>query len=120
MRTFFLYLMVLLYVGAGINHFVHPEPYTQIMPPWLPYPRELVLLSGVFEVVLGVLLLPPATRPYAAWGVIALLIAVFPANVQMALDFHRQGNPHLWVALLRLPLQLPLIGWAWKYTRPGR
>jgi uncharacterized membrane protein len=116
MTRFFLYLMALLYIGAGINHFVHPDPYVRIMPPYIPYHRAMVLISGVLEMGLGLLLLPAVTRPYAAWGIIALLIAVFTANIQMALDYHRQDNPRLWVAIARLPLQIPLIWWAWKYT----
>jgi uncharacterized membrane protein len=107
--------MALLYIGAGINHFVHPDQYVRIMPPYIPYHRAMVLLSGVFEIGLGLLFLPAVTRPRAAWGIIALLIAVFPANIQMAINYHRQGNPHLWLALVRLPLQIPLIWWAWKY-----
>ena len=118
MKRFFLYMMAVLYVTAGINHLVHPEFYLPIMPPYIPYPQAMVLISGLCEIGLGVLLLPAATRSLAAWGVIALLIAVFPANIQMAVDWHRDHNPLLWVALLRLPLQFVLIWWAWLYTRP--
>ena len=117
MKTFFLYLMALLYVSAGITHFVRPEFFLKIMPPWIPFHLAMVLLSGVCEIALGVLLLPAATRPWAAWGVIALLIAVYPANIQMAIDFHREHHPQLWVALVRLPLQFVLMGWAWLYTK---
>jgi uncharacterized membrane protein len=119
MSRFFLYLMALLYVGIGITHFVRPGPFMKIMPPYIPYHLAMVFISGAFEIGLGLLLLPPATRPYAAWGIIALLIAVYPANIQMAVDYYRQGHPQLWVALARLPLQIPLIWWAWKYTGRG-
>jgi uncharacterized membrane protein len=108
-----------LFILGGIGHFAATDSYMKIMPPYLPYHRALVLLSGVFEVALGLLLLVPrASRP-AAWGLIALLIAVFPANVFMYRHPERFGlSPTL--LLLRLPLQGLLILWAWAYTRrPG-
>ncbi len=117
MRLLFCYLMSLVYIVAGINHFINPAMYRSIMPPWLPWHRELVLISGVLEVVLGVLLLFPGTRVPAAWGIILLLIAVFPANIQMALQWWRESHPYLWAALLRLPLQGLLIWWAYTYTK---
>ena len=89
----------------------------KIMPPYLPYHRALVLLSGVFELALGILLLVPRMSRLAAWGLIALLVAVLPANVfmyQHAEQFH--VSPTL--LLLRLPLQAVLVLWAWAYTRP--
>ena len=105
-----------LFVAGGIGHFVATDVYLKIMPPYLPYPRALVLLSGVFEVVLGVLLLVPATSRLAAWGLIALLLAVFPANIFMFQHPEKFGfSPTL--LLLRLPLQAVLIGWAFVYTR---
>lgn len=112
-----LYLMSLLYAGAGINHFLNPEVYRRIMPPWIPAHAELVALSGVAELVLALLLLPLRTRRWAAWGIILLLLAVFPANIQMALDWHRENHAHQWIAWARLPLQIVLIGWAWIYTK---
>lgn len=119
MRNFSLYLMALVYIAAGINHFVKPEMYRRIMPPWLPWHHQLVLISGAAEILLGLLLLFPATRVLAAWGIIALLIAIFPANIQMAVQWWREGHPYLWAALLRLPLQALLIWWAWGFTRQG-
>lgn len=117
MPTISLVIMSLLYIAAGIYHFVNPALYRSIMPTWLPAHHQLVLVSGAAEIILGILLLPMATRHWAAWGIILLLIAVFPANIQMAINYYRQGNPHLWIALLRLPLQGVLIWWAWQYTR---
>lgn len=117
MKNFLLYLMAALYVAAGVNHFWHPKTYLRIMPSWLPWHSGLVAASGVAEIVLGLLLLPAITRPFAAWGIILLLIAVFPANVHMAVDWYRKGNPSLWLALLRLPLQILLIAWAYRYAR---
>jgi uncharacterized membrane protein len=105
-----------LFVVGGIGHFVATDVYMKIMPPYLPYHRALVLLSGVFEVVLGLMLLVPTTSRLAAWGLIALLVAVFPANVFMYQHPEKFGlSPTL--LLLRLPLQGLLILWAFAYTR---
>lgn len=119
MKKISLYLMILFYAGAGINHFVHPSFYLQIMPPWLPWHNELVFLSGVAEVVCALLLLFPKTRRTGAWAVIALLIAVFPANIQMLINYMNAGNPMTWIAVVRLPIQLLLIWWAYIFTKPS-
>ena len=74
------------FVVAGINHFVNPRVYMQIMPPYLPQPLFLVYLSGLLEVAAGAALLVPRTRRWGAWGIIAVLIGIFPANVHMALN----------------------------------
>lgn len=108
-----LYLLAALFVGAGLPHFCHPETYLRIMPPVLPAPRLLVGLSGAAEVAGGLGLLLPATRRWAAWGLLALLLAVFPANVYM-LQIHAQLHLPAWVAWARLPLQ-PLLLWGvWR------
>lgn len=105
-----------LFILGGVGHFVATDTYMKIMPPYLPFHRALVLLSGVFEVALGVLLLVPATSRLAAWGLIALLVAVFPANVYMFQNAEKFNlSPTL--LLLRLPLQAVLILWAFAYTR---
>ena len=116
-----LWLMAALYVFAGIRHFTHPDFYLQIMPPYLPWHLELVYLSGVAEIVLGVALVAPRFTRLAAWGVIALLIAVYPANIHMwwndvAVDGQAMSP---WFHGIRLPFQFVLIAWAWWYTRPG-
>ena len=114
-------LMALFYVLAGINHFRDPGFYLKMMPPYLPWHAQLVLLSGVAEVGLGLALLVPPLRIYAAWGIVALLIAVFPANLHIALyDVPLRGDVGLgWINWARLPLQIPLIFWAWWHTRPS-
>ncbi|MDG3002380.1 DoxX family protein [Paludisphaera mucosa] len=112
-------LFAALFIAGGVAHFVTPETYMKIMPDYLPYHRELVLLSGVFEVALGVLLLIPRTSRLAAWGLIALLVAVFPANVEMYRHAERFSIPPA-LLLLRLPLQGLLILWAYAYTRRSR
>lgn len=86
------------------------------MPPWMPYHLQLVYISGIAEIILGILVCFSTTRVFAAWGIIALLIAVFPANVQMMLNYQLQHHPYTWVTILRLPLQLVLIWWASRYA----
>ena len=112
-----LWLMGAFYGFAGAMHFARPDYYMPMMPPYLPWHLELVYISGVCEVLLGVLLLIPRWTSAAAWGLIALLIAVFPANLHMAL--HTELYPHVPPALLwaRLPLQGVLIAWAYWFTR---
>ncbi len=114
-------LMGLFYVLAGINHFRDPDFYLPMMPDYLPAHFLLVQLSGVAEIALGLGVWIKPLRRWAAWGVIALLIAVFPANLHVALhDIPLGDNPEglgvfNWV---RLPLQAVLIAWAWWHTRP--
>jgi uncharacterized membrane protein len=111
------YLLAIFMVGAGTMHFVRSDFYVNIMPPYLPLHRELVYLSGIFEIVLGVLLLIPRLSRFAAWGILALLIAVFPANIYVYQ--HQElipGSPILHV--LRLPLQGVFLLWAYWHTRP--
>jgi uncharacterized membrane protein len=116
LKRIFLYLMAVFYVFAGAAHFLMPGYYTAIMPPWLPRHLELVYISGACEILLALLLLPSSTRRTAAWGLIALLIAVFPANIQMTINFANEHNPGLWYTIIRLPVQILLIWWAWVYT----
>jgi len=106
------YLLAFGFVLAGINHFINADFYLKMMPPFLPAHLFLVYLSGVFEVALGILLLIPKFTRLAAWGLIALLVAVFPANVYMAMntDIFPEFNPIL--LYLRLPLQFVLIACA--------
>jgi len=117
-----LWTMAALYVVAGLMHFAVPQFYVAIMPAQLPWHLFLVYLSGACEIGLGLLLLVPRWRPLAAWGVILLLVAVFPANVNMAVNRIYPGDmPHvspLWL-WLRLPLQGVLIAWAYAFTGRG-
>ncbi|MDQ6814459.1 MAG: DoxX family protein [Bacteroidota bacterium] len=108
--------MAVLYMAAGINHFRSPDFYYRIMPRYLPYPYELIYISGICESFLGILLFFRPTRSVAAWGIVVLLLAVFPANIQMLVNYIQEHNPRLWVAIIRLPLQLPLIWWAYSFT----
>ncbi|HEX2608924.1 MAG TPA: DoxX family protein [Flavisolibacter sp.] len=117
MKNFLAVVMGLLYVAAGANHFLHPGFYLKIMPSWLGYQEQLVALSGIAEILLGILLVPHKTRRYAAWGLIGLLIAVFPANIQMLINYEAVHHPQTWLAIVRLPLQGLLVWWAYINTR---
>lgn len=106
------------FVLAGANHFLHRALYVRIMPRYLPWPQFLVELSGMCEIGLGAALMWPRFRRWAAWGLVALLAAVFPANVNMAQ--HPERFPEINAGLLwaRLPLQGVLIAWAYWHTSP--
>ena len=107
------------FILAGVMHFVAPAAYQSIMPPILPAPRALVYISGVAEILGGIGMLLPSTRRAAAIWLILLLLAVFPANVQMLLNWRAQGVAWWMEALawLRLPLQGVLIWWVWRLSR---
>jgi uncharacterized membrane protein len=107
-------------VAVGISHFVAPAPFVAIVPRWLPSPELLVYVSGACEVAGGLGLLHPRTRVPAAWGLFALYLAVFPANVNMAIHgISPTGTPvPAWAAWGRLPFQLVFLAWAWWLTRP--
>ena len=116
-----LYVMSAAYCFAGFNHLLNPDFYLPIIPPGLPSPEWLNLLSGLFEIVLGVYLLEPRTRILSAWGIIALLVAVFPANVYMAQANVGPEGPGTGAGAanwLRLPFQIVFVVWAWWYTIP--
>jgi uncharacterized membrane protein len=113
MRTFLRVVLAVFFLVAGVNHFRVPEMYLAIMPPMLPWSRELVFISGVAEIVGGIGVLIPRIRRATAWGLIALLVAVFPANIYAALhgmviDGRAVPGWGLWA---RLPLQLVFIAW---------
>jgi len=121
LRMPLLYLLSLSLCLAGFMHLLRPAFFVAIIPAGLPSPEWLNVLSGLAEIVLGVYLLEPRVRVFAAWGVIALLIAVYPANVYMALENigpEGPGTGNAAVAWARLPLQLVMGVWAWWYTRP--
>jgi uncharacterized membrane protein len=110
-----------LMVVAGLNHFLNPGFYVRIMPAFMPFHLEIVHLTGLLEVALGLGLLVPASRlgisRLSAWGLIALLIAIFPANINMALKPDLAPSVAPILLWLRLPLQGVLVAWAWVYTR---
>ncbi len=111
------YALAILFIAAGLYHFVNPTFYLRMMPPFLPWHLFLIYLSGFFETALGLLLFVPRYARRAAWGLIPLLIGVFPANVHMALNpqlFPDIPPAALW---LRLPLQAVLILWAYWFAK---
>ncbi len=109
-----LLLMAALYVFAGITHFRKPKMYLKITPGWVPHPEKVNVIVGVIEIVLGITLLFSATRSYAAIGIIALLIAVFPANVYHFQQARKKGRLVI-PTLIRIPMQLVLIYWAYTF-----
>lgn len=111
-----LYLMASLYILAGINHFRVPKMYLRIIPPAFPAPKVINVVSGLAEIILGVMLLLPETSTWGAWGIIALLIAIFPANIYMVTNKKASFGLPKWILLIRLPLQLALLYWAYLYT----
>ena len=117
-KCFFLLLLSIFFTYAGIDHLVSPDFYVSIMPPWIPAHLELVYLSGVFEVMGGVGVLIPRFRALAGAGMVALLVAVYPANLYMA--FNPELFPDIPVAALyvRLALQFVAFYWAYSVTRP--
>ncbi|MBE8967380.1 DoxX family protein [Nostocales cyanobacterium LEGE 12452] len=112
-------ILAICIIVVGVTHFLVPEEYVKIVPPPLPYPLGLVYLSGFYEILGGIGLLVPPVSQAAAWGLLALFIAVYPANIYMAANLikieHIPNSP--WVHVVRLPLQAVLIAWAWWYTK---
>ena len=119
-----LYATAAAMIAVGALHFLAPEPFTRIVPPWLPAARALVYASGGAEVALGLGLLVPRSRRLSAFGLVALYVAVFPANVHMALRgvslFEEQPPPPTWALYARLPLQALLIANALWLARAFR
>lgn len=117
--SFFRVFLAVFMITAGVLHFVSTDAFAQIVPDWLPWHRELVLISGVFEIAGGVGLLIPSIRKVAGTGLILLYIAVLPANIHMAiykiqpLDFEIPD----FVLWARVPFQLVFIYWAWAVSR---
>ena len=115
-----IYIMSVFYVSVGIDHFRRPEWYVEIVPPFLPYKLELVLISGVAEVILGFMLLYPKMRFFAGNGLIILLVLVYPANIYLAFNTEPQQainiSPFL-ASWVRLPLQFVFIGLAYWHTK---
>ena len=112
------YLFAAVFVLGGLNHFISTDFYLRIMPPYLPWHLFFVYLSGVVEIVLGLLLLVPKFSRAAAWGLIALLVAVSPANIHMAINHELYPEYNVTAMWLRLPLQIVLIALAYWYTLP--
>ena len=119
-KRILLYLQAAFYVFAGVQHFRVPDYYLPMMPAYLPAHSELIFLSGVAEVLCGLGFLLPQTRKLAGWATIALLIAIFPANIHVALHnvplFGATEGPGA-LGYIRWPFQLVFMAWAWWYTK---
>jgi len=111
------FLFAACFIFAGINHFRDPEFYLRIMPPYLPWHSALHLTAGAFEILFGAMLLIPRFQKLAAWGLIALLLAIYPANIHMAVNHHLYPELPMAFHWVRLPLQFVLIAWAWWFTK---
>jgi uncharacterized membrane protein len=112
------FLLAAFFTVAGANHFISPDTYLPLMPSYLPWPLALIYLSGVAEIAGGIGVLIPQWRRLAGWGLIALLVAVFPANIHMLVNNVPLGGQQLppWVLWARLPLQLVMIAWVYFST----
>ncbi|NNV56362.1 DoxX family protein [Limnovirga soli] len=117
------YLMVVFYLFGGINHFANPANYLSIIPPYLPQPELINYIAGVAEIGGAVLLLFSATRNFAAWGIIAMLLAFMPAHIYMIQEAPLQMGEQTitpMVAWVRIPLQALLIWWAYSFTNKNK
>ena len=113
-----LYMMTLFYITAGTYHFVDPDFYLKFMPEFLPSHLFLVYLSGVVEILLGILLLPTYTRTLSIWLIIAMLVVFFFAiHIPTTINFYRTDRPGLLLNIIRLPIQFLLIWWALVYKK---
>ena len=112
-------LMSAFYIQIGIKHFINPNWFLPIMPPYLPFHIELIYISGAFEIALGLMLIFESTRFLAGWGLVLLLIAVYPANIYLAFNSHVQEQmniSHFLASWVRLPLQFVFIGIAYWHS----
>ena len=112
-----IYLMSVFYIVIGIKHFTNVEWFMKIMPPYLPYHKELVYLSGAFEIILGLMIIFEKTRFLGSWGLILLLIAVFPANIYLAQTNGAAMNTSAAIAWGRLPFQAIFIALAYWHSK---
>ena len=112
-----LYLMAFIYIGAGVMHFIKPKVYLRIMPRYLPFHKQLVLLSGFAEVVLGIGLFFEVTRNSAIYGIIAMLVIFLLVHFYMLSGKKASAGFPRWLLLLRLPLQFALMLWAYSYVK---
>ena len=112
-QPFSVLLISILFIIAGILHFLQPEPYLRIMPDFIPYQKAMVYISGAFEILGGIGFLITDFRILAGWGLVALLFTVFPANINMFMKGYKKHRLSLftWIALIRLPIQFVLMFW---------
>jgi uncharacterized membrane protein len=118
-RRIWQWIVGLLFVAAGANHFISPGLYVSMVPDYLPARASLVQISGVAEMLGGLGVLFDATRRSAAWGLIVLLVAVFPANLNMALHSWPEAGIPSWLLWVRLPMQAVFIWWVYRIYIAG-
>jgi uncharacterized membrane protein len=106
-----------LMTGAGVMHFVKPRFYEAMVPAWIGHEAAVVAASGVAEIAAGALLVPDRTRRLGAWWTVVLLVGVYPANIQMAIDSTPPKSSEDRATWIRLPFQLPMLAWALRHTR---
>ncbi|SEG19011.1 Uncharacterized membrane protein [Halpernia humi] len=111
------FALIFLLIFAGLMHFLKPYFFIKIIPSYVPFPLKMVYISGVVEILCGLLLLFPQTQSFGAYLSILLFIAVFPANIEMAKDFYLMHHKYFWLTVLRLPLQFVLIWWAYQFVK---
>ena len=116
-KTLSIIIMTLFYIMAGTNHFINPDWYVRIVPPILPFKTAIVYISGILEIILGTLLIFPKTRFIASWGLILLLVAVYPANIYVALTNGEAMDTTPLIAWGRLPFQFIFIGLAYWHSK---
>lgn len=117
-QRFSLVVLAIFFVVAGANHFLNPKPYLAMMPAFLPWPAQLVGISGWAEIAGGLGILLPRTRRLAGWGLIALLVAIYPANINVAINGWEGVSISRWLLWARLPLQFILIWWVYRTCLP--
>ena len=116
-KTLSIIIMTLFYIMAGTNHFINPDWYVRIVPPILPFKTVIVYISGILEIILGTLLIFPKRRFIASWGLILLLVAVYPANIYVALTNGEVMDTTPLIAWGRLPFQFVFIGLAYWHSK---
>lgn len=117
-KNVLLYLLIVFYLFMGAMHFIQPEQYFAMMPSWLPAHKVLIILSGIVEIILAVLLIPIKTRAIAAKLIIAMLVVFFFAiHIPESIGYYKSGNEKFVASIVRLPLQLLFIAWAWMFAK---
>ena len=109
--------MAFFYIAAGIYHFLNPGFYEPIMPSYIGYHKLLISVSGVCEILLGLLLIPQLTRKFAAIVIVIMLTVFLWLHIQMLIDYWRTHDKNLWLAIVRIPVQFVLIWWAYSFTK---
>ena len=110
------YLLGLLFILGGVNHFHKPKLYERIIPPYIPAQSSLVLASGIAEMILGFILITNESQSIGAWGIIILLIVFIPVHIFMLQNKKASLNLSKWILIIRIPLQFALMYWAYQYT----